>query len=91
MFIYLSIYLYNSHSEICRSTCATGYGKNSGTRHDRVTKTGRGYGMEVNMVHKKQLKNVEYFNYLGSVIRDDKRSTSEIKLRTAMAKAAFNK
>jgi hypothetical protein len=47
--------------------------------------------MEVTMVDKKQLKNVEYFNYLGSMIRDDKRSTREIKLRIAMAKAAFNK
>jgi predicted TIM-barrel enzyme len=86
MFIYLS----NSHGEICRSTCTTGYGINGGIRHDRVTKTGRGYGTEVNMVDKKQMKNVEYFNYLGSVLRNDKRSTCEIKL-IAMAKAAFKK
>jgi hypothetical protein len=31
------------------------------------------------------------FNYLGSLITDDARCTYEIKSRTAMAKAAFNK
>ena len=30
------------------------------------------------MVHQKQLKNVEYFNYLGSVITNDARCTREI-------------
>jgi hypothetical protein len=34
---------------------------------------------------------VEYFNYLGSVIRSDARCTRDIKSRIAMAKAAFNK
>jgi hypothetical protein len=39
----------------------------------------------------KQLKNAEYFNHLGSMITNDARCTREIKFRTAMAKAAFNK
>jgi hypothetical protein len=39
----------------------------------------------------KQLENVEYFNYLVSTITDDASCTSEIKSRTTMAKAAFNK
>jgi hypothetical protein len=43
------------------------------------------------MINKKQLKNVEYFNYLGSIITNDARCTREIKYRIAMAKAAFNK
>jgi hypothetical protein len=43
------------------------------------------------MLDQKQLENVEYFNYLGSVITNDARCTREIKSRIAMAKAAFNK
>ena len=39
------------------------------------------------MVDEKQLKNVEYFNYFGSMI-NDARCTHEIK---AMEKAAFNR
>jgi hypothetical protein len=41
-------------------------------------------------IDQKQLENVEYFNYLGSMI-NDARCTREIKSRIAMAKAAFNK
>jgi hypothetical protein len=37
------------------------------------------------------MENVEYFNYLDSVITNDARCTCEIKSRIAMAKAAFNK
>jgi hypothetical protein len=43
------------------------------------------------MIHQKQLEKVEYFNYLGSMITNDARCTHEIKSRTAMEKAAFNK
>jgi hypothetical protein len=43
------------------------------------------------MIDKKQLENVEYFNYLGSKITNDARCTREIKSRIAMAKADFNK
>jgi hypothetical protein len=43
------------------------------------------------MIDQKQLENVEYFNYLGSMITNDPRCTREIKSRIAMAKAAFNK
>ena len=39
----------------------------------------------------RQMKNVEYFNYLDSMIINDVRCTLEIKSRIAMAKAAFNK
>jgi hypothetical protein len=38
-----------------------------------------------------QLENVEYFNYLGSMITDDTRYTREIKSRITIEKAAFNK
>ena len=43
------------------------------------------------MLDQKQLENVEYFNYLGSMITNDARCTREIKSRIAMTKAAFNK
>jgi hypothetical protein len=39
----------------------------------------------------KQLENVEYFSYLGSMITYDARCTHDIKSSTAMAKAALNK
>jgi hypothetical protein len=43
------------------------------------------------MIDQKQLENVESFKYLGSILTNDGRCTGEIKCRTAMAKAAFNK
>ena len=43
------------------------------------------------MIDKKQLENVESFKYLCSILTMDGRCTCEIKCRTAMAKAAFNK
>jgi hypothetical protein len=43
------------------------------------------------MIDQKQLENVEYFKYLGSVLTNDGRCTCEIKCRIAMSKATFNK
>jgi hypothetical protein len=43
------------------------------------------------MIDQKQLENVEYFNYFGSIITNDARCTHEIKFRIAMAKAPINK
>jgi hypothetical protein len=42
-------------------------------------------------IDQKQLENVEYFSYLGSMITNDARCTYAIKSGTATAKAAFNK
>ena len=42
-------------------------------------------------IDQKQLKNVECFKYLGSMLTSDGRCMCEIKSRIAMAKAAFNK
>jgi len=39
----------------------------------------------------KQLKNVDCFKYLGSMLTNNGRCTCEIKSRIAIAKAAFNK
>jgi hypothetical protein len=43
------------------------------------------------MIGQKQPEDVEYFNYLGSMITDDARCTLEIKCRIAMAQTDFNK
>jgi hypothetical protein len=43
------------------------------------------------MTDKKQMETVEYFNYLGSTITNDKRCAREINPGLAMTKAAFNK
>ena len=43
------------------------------------------------IIDQKQLENVEYLNYLGSVITNDAKHTHEIKSRMAMAKEVFNK
>jgi len=43
------------------------------------------------MIDQKQLKNVEYFKYLGSILTNYGRCACEIKSRIVMAKAAFNK
>ena len=43
------------------------------------------------MHRQNKLENVESFKYLGSILTNDGRCTYEIKCRTSMAKAAFNK
>ena len=43
------------------------------------------------MIDQKQLENVELFDYLGSVLTNDRRCMCEIKSRIAMTRAAFNK
>jgi hypothetical protein len=42
-------------------------------------------------IDQKQLENVEYFNYLGSMITNDARCACGIKSRIAMTKSAFKK
>jgi hypothetical protein len=42
------------------------------------------------MIDQKQIKNVESFKYLGSILTSDGRCICEIKFKIAMAKAAFN-
>jgi hypothetical protein len=43
------------------------------------------------MINQKQLGNMEYFKYLGSMLTNDGRHTCKIKSRIAMETAAFNK
>jgi len=42
------------------------------------------------LVDQKQPENVEYFNYLGSMVTYDARCTCEIKARVAIARVTFN-
>lgn len=43
------------------------------------------------LTDRKQLENMEYFNYLGSLITNDAICTQKIKYRIAMAKTEFHK
>jgi hypothetical protein len=43
------------------------------------------------MIDQKQLENMEYFNYLGSITTSDARCKGEVKSRIVMAKAELNK
>jgi hypothetical protein len=43
------------------------------------------------MIDQKQLENIDFFKYLGSILINNGRCTCEIKCRIAMAKAAFKK
>ena len=42
------------------------------------------------LTDQKQLQNMEYFNYLGSMITNDAICTQQIKSRIAMAKTEFH-
>jgi hypothetical protein len=70
----------------------------------RLTKTGRCYGMKMNVtrisrqtfplqtvIDQKWPENVEHFNYLGSMIANGARYTREIKCSIVTVKEAFNK
>jgi len=43
------------------------------------------------MTDQKQMGNVKYFSYFGSMLTNDARRTRQIQPKTGMAKAAFNK
>jgi hypothetical protein len=43
------------------------------------------------MIDQKQLENVEYLNYLVSMVTNDVRCTREIKARIAIAKLTFGR
>ena len=45
----------------------------------------------IDLIDQKQTKNVEYFNYVGSMITNDARCKRGIKSKIALAKAALNK
>jgi hypothetical protein len=43
------------------------------------------------MIDEKQPENVDYFKFLGSMVKNNARCTYEIKYRIPRAKTAFNK
>ena len=66
------------------------YGMETNEEKSKVTRISRP-PFPIQIMIDQKLENVEYFKYLGSTIMNDARCTREIKSRTAMAKAAFNK
>jgi hypothetical protein len=66
------------------------YGMEGSVGNAQVMRISRQTSPVQMMIDQKQPKNVEYFNYLGSMISNDARCIREIKYRIAIAKAAFN-
>ena len=67
------------------------YGMEINVEKSKVLRISRSPSPIQIMIYQKQMENVEYFNYYGSVVTNDARCTQEIKSRIAMAEAAFNK
>jgi hypothetical protein len=67
------------------------YGMEMNVEKTKVMRISRQPSPVTIMIDQKQLENVEYFKYLGSMLSNDGRCTCEIKSRIVMAKAAFNK
>jgi hypothetical protein len=67
------------------------YGREMNVDKTKVMRISRQPYPIKNMIDQKQFENLEYFNYLDSIITNDARCTREMKSRIAMAKAAFNK
>ncbi|PNF29424.1 hypothetical protein B7P43_G06842 [Cryptotermes secundus] len=67
------------------------YGMEMNVEKTKVMKISRQPTPVTIKIDQKQLENVKCFKYLGSLLTDDGRCTSEIKSRIAMAKAAFSK
>jgi len=59
-------------------------------KKNKLTRISRQHPQQI-LTDQKQLENVEYFNYLGSVSDKQCKTYSEIKHRTATAKVEFNK
>ena len=67
------------------------YGMEMNVEKTKVMRISRQPSPLTNMIDQKQLENVEYFKYLGSMLTNDGKCMCEIKSRIAMAKVAFNK
>ena len=66
---------------MCRLPCVSAWGTGDATVDDRKA-----------TIHKTDCvrsKNVEYYNYLGSMMTNDARCTRETECRTAMSKSSF--
>ena len=71
--------------------CGRYYGMEMNVEKTKVMRISRQPSPVTITIDQKQLENVKYFKYLGSMLTDDGRCTCEIKFRISMAKAAFNK
>jgi len=67
------------------------YGMEMNVEKTKVMRISRQPSRVTITIDQKQLENVKYFKYLGSVLTDDARCTCEIKSRIAIAKAVSNK
>ena len=67
------------------------YGMEMNVEKTKVMRISRQPSPVTITLDQKQLENVKCFKYLGSMLTEDGRCTCEIKSRTDMAKAAFNK
>jgi hypothetical protein len=67
------------------------YGMEINVGNTRVTTISRQPSPVELTIDKKQPKNVDYLNYLGSIVTNDASCTYEIKSCISRAKAAFNK
>jgi hypothetical protein len=67
------------------------YRMKTNVRKTKVMRISRNLSPLQVMIHQKQLEDVEYFSYLGSMVTDDAICTHDIKSRIAMAKAAFSR
>jgi hypothetical protein len=62
------------------------YGMEMNVEKTKVIRISRQQSPMKIMIHRKQSENVEYFNYLGSMMTNNERCTREIKSRISMAK-----
>jgi hypothetical protein len=67
------------------------YGMEINVEKTKATRISRQPFPVKTMIDQKQLENMEFFKYLGSILTNDGSCTCEIKRRIAMVKAVFNK
>ena len=67
------------------------YGMEMNVENTKVMRISRQPSAVEIVIDQKQLESVEYFNYLGRMITDDERCTSEINSRIVVTKAEFKR
>jgi hypothetical protein len=67
------------------------YGMEMNVVKTKVTRVSRQQSPVHIMMDQKQLDDVEYFNFVGSILTNDARCTREMNSSIAMAKAIFKK
>ena len=67
------------------------YGMEMNAEKTKVMRISRQPSPVTITVDQKQLENVKFLKYLGSMLKEDGRCTCEIRSRIVIAKATFNK